>query len=291
MTQLRTLHSLTVMNCINLVCMLCFVGIYMYALASDGRQFDVVNRVGPNMRALREDDGHEWRQTPVLGLNVMITAMTYQLILLEIISEMKDPREFPKANYWCTPVVLFVGVGCAAFRYYFQGEEVDLTLYKPFEIISSTLDGIPPALGYFGMTCFTVHLLGSSLIRSVVLTRSVQFLIHPKGAYERTWRSRLEWAGISILVLVFVWMLGLAGSLNSMMSLVSGILCILFAIMLPVVLFILCQKQASRLKNVPWYEWVLIAGILIGSVVIGKCQLLHSTHVYTNHLFSCHLHI
>ena len=194
MTQLRTLHSLTIMNCINLVCMLCFVACFLYFLALNGKDENEVSRVGLNMEALAESVGSEninpkTHTSLLLGVDIALTAYQYQLLVLEIIAEMKDPMEFPKANYWCTPVVLFVVATCASFRYYFEGEVTDLNVTLPLAILESIFKrekNLP--LAYFAVICFSIHLMGCCLIRSVILTRSTQLLIHPKIANERTWR-------------------------------------------------------------------------------------------------------
>ena len=264
LTQLRTLHSLTIINVINLLCLLCFAAIYMYFLVSGGRDADAVTSVGPNVEAwkgyLLESKEDQIRGSPVVVVEIMVAAYHYQLLVLEIMAEMKDPREFPKANYWCTPFVLLLILSLACFRYYYQGAEENLTDIMPLDVISSAFDRNQVALAYFGMACFAIKMLGSCLIRSIILTRSIQLLIHPKLANMRTWRSRIEWSGISLTVLVLTFLLGI--SVLGVLSLVTfmGILSSICAMSLPVCLFIWCSVKQS--KRIHWFEWLLMAAIL-----------------------------
>ena len=52
------------------------------------------------------------------------------------------------------------------------------------------------AVDYVGVVCFTVHMIGCCVIRSVVLTRSFHLLINPAGANTQNLRSRLEWLAL-----------------------------------------------------------------------------------------------
>mmetsp|Transcript_3565 Transcript_3565/g.8993 ORF Transcript_3565/g.8993 Transcript_3565/m.8993 type:complete len:298 (-) Transcript_3565:40-933(-) len=253
--------------------MLIFVGITIYFLVIDGRHPDAVTRAEPNMKVIRAsinmDDWEDGKAPPILGIDVLITAYYYQLIILEIIAEMKHPSQFPKANYWSTPVVLFVALSSAVFQYYYQGEDDALSDSSVQEVLASIFDYLTKgrnALAYIGVICFSIHMIGCCVIRSVVLTRSTHLLIDPKGANEDSWRSRLAWAGISIVILLMAWTLTLFIRFLGLMALLNGFLALITSIVLPVVLYILCCRKRKILKRVPKLEWALLVFILLLSL-------------------------
>lgn len=206
---------------------------------------------------------------PLLGVDVVITAYYYQLLILEIMAEMKNPKDFPKANYWVAPIVIFVAVICATFRYYFQGEQTVLNTSSIHDIYESIFYKGQTPFAYFGMTCFTIQMFGTCLIRAVILTRSMQLLIHPQSANKRTWGSRLEWAAISSVIMALVWTLSLFIRSRMYMAVVNGMLALLTSISLPIILYIVCCRRLwgkRKLTTMP--EWILIAITLIGCVVV-----------------------
>ena len=88
--------------------------------------------------------------------------------------------------------------------------------------------------------CFSIHMIGCCVIRSVILTRSFHLLINPAVANQQTWRTRLEWLGISVVVLGLAFTLTLFIRFLGLMSILNGLLALLTSIALPVVLYILC---------------------------------------------------
>jgi len=143
LTQLRYLSSLTLINVINITCMLVFVCISVYMVCTNGRYEDAVTRVGPNTEAIKASvdvDSLDGQAAPLLGIDIIVTGMYYQLIILEIIAEMRHTKEFPKANYWSSPVILFVAISCAITQYYFQGEAYALESTSVQQVLTSIFD-------------------------------------------------------------------------------------------------------------------------------------------------------
>ncbi|QDZ19553.1 amino acid transporter domain-containing protein [Chloropicon primus] len=270
LTQLRYLHSLTLMNVVNITAMLVFVLISVYMVVTGGRHEDANTRLGPNTGAiLASVDFDDEQAAPLLGIDILVTAYYYQLIILEIIAEMKHTKEFPKANYWSTPAVLFVAVVSACTQYYFQGEEEELKNASVQQVLTSIFDYEErgrTALAYVAVICFSIHMIGCCVIRAVVITRSCHLLINPAVANKESWRSRLEWAGISLVVLLLAWTLTLFIRFLSLMSLLNGVLVVLTSIVLPIVLYILCCKKRKTLKSIPVLEWGVMGLIVLLSV-------------------------
>ena len=283
LTQMRYLHSLTLMNIVNITCMLIFVIVSIYMLASGGRLENATTSVGPNQEALRKSiDYNNLDQSGaarLLGIDILISAYYYQLIILEIIAEMKHTKEFPKANYWATPVVLFVAVACASSQYFLQGEDEELKDQSPSQVLTSIFNHKGTgrsAVAYIGVICFTVHMIGCCVIRSVVLTRSFHLLINPRVANQQTWRSRIEWAGVSVGVVAVAWTLNLFIRNLGLMGLVQGTFALLTSIVLPICLYLVLSKKRKMIRRIVPFEWVVIVFILVlaaGVIVIYAVQL------------------
>ena len=101
------------------------------------------------------------------------------------------------------------------------------------------------------------------MIRSVILTRSFHLLINPAVANQQTWRTRLEWLGISVVVLGLAFTLTLFIRFLGLMSILNGLLALLTSIALPVVLYILCCKKRKTLGKIPKPEWAVMVLILL----------------------------
>merc|ERR1711934_466319 len=268
LTQLRYLHSLTLINIINVLCVLVFVSVSIYSLSQLGL-VPQPTQIGPNVEAIKGYLFDENETGPLLGIELLYASFHYQLVILEMMSEMRNPADFPKANYWATPFIIFVAVAMAATRYYYYGESEELYISAD-KVIQSTFQidkkGRTP-LAIVGVVCFSIHIMGSAVIRSVILTRFFQLLIHPSVVNIKTWRSRIEWLAVSLLVLALAWVLSLFQSLG-LVSTITGILAIILTSILPCVLYVVLCKKRKALTAIPWYEWVLITFLCIFGLAI-----------------------
>ena len=283
LTQIRYLHQLTLINIVNIACMLVFVAISVYMMATNGRAEGAVTGIDVELMG---SDGSKY--DPIIGVEFLFTAYYYQTIILEIMGEMKDPAEFPKANYWSTPVVLGVALIMSSVQYYFLGDENERSDLLPQEklngIFSPETRG-RPASSYVAIICFTIHMLGCCVIKSIVLTRSLQLLFNPESANRVGrvgWRARLEWAGISILVLS----LGFVGTLYlnqfGLVSVVLGFLTLIVTILLPIGLYLACETKRNKLSRIPKLEMGFMALILLGAVTVIIVNCIRVGQTFSN---------
>ena len=167
---------------------------------------------------------------------------------------MEDPAEFPKANYWSTPIVLFVALASAATQYYYQGEEEELKDSTVQQVLTSIFDydtdGRSVA-AHVAVICFSVHMIGCCVLRSVILTRSFHLLINPVVANKNNWRARLEWAGISFVVILVAFVLTIFIRYLGLMALLNGFLALLTSIILPIVCYLICCGKRKIFKKMP----------------------------------------
>ena len=213
-----------------------------------------------------------------MGIDIIITAYYYQLIILEIIAEMEDPAEFPKANYWSTPIVLFVALASAATQYYYQGEEEELKDSTVQQVLTSIFDydtdGRSVA-AHVAVICFSVHMIGCCVLRSVILTRSFHLLINPVVANKNNWRARLEWAGISFVVILVAFVLTIFIRYLGLMALLNGFLALLTSIVLPIVCYLICcGKSHSKSHKLEWPIIAIILGLTLAAVTVYILKLV-----------------
>eukprot|EP00421_Protoceratium_reticulatum_P055605 CAMPEP_0168492938 /NCGR_PEP_ID=MMETSP0228-20121227/70471_1 /TAXON_ID=133427 /ORGANISM="Protoceratium reticulatum, Strain CCCM 535 (=CCMP 1889)" /LENGTH=195 /DNA_ID=CAMNT_0008509725 /DNA_START=38 /DNA_END=624 /DNA_ORIENTATION=- len=100
----------------------------------------------------------------------MLFSFTSQFMLVEIISEMRDIRELPKAYMVSVPfqglMFLISGIG----EYYFMGDGVH----------GMILNSIPFGISWrIAACCLLVHMVISYLIKGVVFTRAVHWAVDP----------------------------------------------------------------------------------------------------------------
>ena len=285
LTQIRYLHQLTLINIVNIACMLVFIAISVYVMATNGRAEGAVTGIDVE---LMDSEQNSSKYAPIIGVEMLFTAYYYQTIILEIMGEMKDPAEFPKANYWSTPVVLGVALIMSSVQYYFLGEEderEDLSPQEKLNAIFSPETRGRPASSYVSIICFTIHMLGCCVIKSIVLTRSLQLLFNPESANRVGrvgWRARLEWAGISILVLSLGFVVTLYLNQFGLVSVILGFLTLIVTILLPIGLYLACESKRNKLSRIPKLEMGLMALILVGAVTVIIVNCIRVGQTFSN---------
>mmetsp|Transcript_2669 Transcript_2669/g.9157 ORF Transcript_2669/g.9157 Transcript_2669/m.9157 type:complete len:625 (-) Transcript_2669:241-2115(-) len=285
LTQIRYLHQLTLINIVNIACMLVFIAISVYVMATNGRAEGAVTGIDVE---LMDSEQNSSKYAPIIGVEMLFTAYYYQTIILEIMGEMKNPAEFPKANYWSTPVVLGVALIMSSVQYYFLGEEderEDLSPQEKLNAIFSPETRGRPASSYVAIICFTIHMLGCCVIKSIVLTRSLQLLFNPESANRVGrvgWRARLEWAGISILVLSLGFVVTLYLNQFGLVSVVLGFLTLIVTILLPIGLYLACESKRNKLSRIPKLEMGLMALILVGAVTVIIVNCIRVGQTFSN---------
>jgi len=132
------------------------------------------------------------------GLSTFTFAFTSQFMLVEIMSEMRDPAELPKAYalisgpFQCLGFLL-VGLG----GYYYVGSA----------ITGIITDNIPFGTTYRAASaCLLIHMLIVYLIKSIVLCNAMHGLWDPNNVNENNGKAWITWAVLvtSTLVLAYI---------------------------------------------------------------------------------------
>lgn len=167
----------------------------------------------------------------LLGLNTMTFAMTSQFMLVEIIDEMKDPQEFPKAySYFSAPfqLIAFMIVGLGG--YYFTGDAVTGMIG----------DNIAFGVGFqLAAICLVVHMLVTFMIKAIVLARAVHGYVSPTGVDDNTWEAWQTWTTIACGVSFLSWLVAnVVPFFSDLVDLLGATMAPIGCYVIPIVLYL-----------------------------------------------------
>jgi amino acid permease len=211
----------------------------------------------------------------VRGVSIFAFAFTGQFILVEIISEMKDREEFPKA-YTC----LSAPFQCAAFMivglggYYFKGDSVD-------GIIVDTI-GFGPTFRLAAM-CLLSHMLITYLIKGIVFCKGVHRSLEGDGADEKGNRAWAVWASIVGCTIALTWFTAqLVPFFNDLVDLLGASLTPFCCWIVPIGLYVSTVSSGGlKDRSIGLVEWAIIGVELLLSVVL----MIAGTGITVAHIF------
>lgn len=224
------------------------------------------------------------------GLSTFTFAMTSQFILPEIMAEMKDPAELPKAYAAISGPFQYVAFLVAGLGgYWLVGDKV-----------SGMINENIPFGPYFQVAavCLAVHMLISYLIKSVVFCGAVQRSLDREhaGADDKSWRSRASWALVTACVLGSAWFLAnLVPFFGDAVDLLGASFTPLSCWVLPIVMFLRHRKDLGKeVYPVATAEWVLIccelalaAVLMVWGTYSTMQHIVAQWHTYGGP-FECH---
>jgi len=182
-----------------------------------------------------------------------------QFLYLEIMSEMKQPEDFPKTfilagNYQLAMYLLVACVG-----YYTKGTSADglLIQYLPF---GNALRA--------GALLLFIHMIVTYLVKATVVTRAIHLYVSPKHVNDFGFRGKLEWFCISTALLGLSYLIGNSVPFfDELTGLIGASVVPIACWNIPIVYYI----KMARLQNVSisYLEWVvLIFVFLLGLVLV-----------------------
>ena len=199
------------------------------------------------------------------GLSTFTFGMTSQFMLLEIIAEMKEPMNMPKAYVHVSApfqLVMFAMAGIGGYLY--MGNKVDGMMNEnlPFGIAFQVAAG-----------CMLTHMLISYLIKGVVLCKSVhrasdRAYAHASDNRPRSW---IGWILVVALMLLLAWFLGnIVPFFGAAVDLLGASVTPISCWLIPLVLYMrMCydypdweshqgRKRGKRSTFVKFVEWTAI---------------------------------
>ena len=188
------------------------------------------------MLPIDSDWSNERVGLPVGGVSLVIQMLYYQMIILEVMAEMENPKDFPKANKIATGVVVLLYTASAII--YWLGH--DPRFYVSYGFRPSSIAAVFPFqdtwFGRLAQFLLGLDLMGSSLVRTVILTRALHLLVHPANANKPGWRPRLEWFGLSAAVVFLGAFLSMAVPNIFLLGAMVGMIALITCYLVPSVL-------------------------------------------------------
>eukprot|EP00928_Gymnodinium_smaydae_P088997 TRINITY_DN73012_c0_g1_i1.p1 TRINITY_DN73012_c0_g1~~TRINITY_DN73012_c0_g1_i1.p1 ORF type:complete len:503 (-),score=101.81 TRINITY_DN73012_c0_g1_i1:331-1761(-) len=208
------------------------------------------------------------------GLSTYTFGMTSQFMLMEIISEMDNPEELPKAYALLSApfqlsMFLLAGLG----GYFYMGSNVEGMMNEnlPFG----------PAL-QIGAVCLLTHMLISYLIKGVVLCKSIHKAVDKKYAKSsnNSLRSWSGWVALVFLVLAVAWLFAnLVPFFGDMVDLLGASLTPLSCWVIPICMYLRYYVDAEKKPHISTFEWVVLAlEVLLALIlmVFGTASVLRT---------------
>lgn len=237
---------------------------------------------GASVHPVADFDISKW----FAGTSALMFACSSQVMLVEILAEMRDPREFPHVFTGVAApflVIMFTIVGCGS--YYFKGDRIEGM------IIDSMAFGL--VFRCAAATLLT-HMVISFLIKGVVVVSMLKDLTTSKAKAASRQARGIPWVVIALTVLVFSWVSGQAVPFfDDLVDLVGASLTPLSCFVLPL-LYYLHFDRATGFQHTSCAERFAICLELVFSVILlfvgtssamARIALQWETYGYP---FQCH---
>eukprot|EP00932_Pfiesteria_piscicida_P004986 SRR837773.14893.p2 GENE.SRR837773.14893~~SRR837773.14893.p2 ORF type:complete len:364 (-),score=146.03 SRR837773.14893:86-1132(-) len=229
-------------------------------------------------------------QSLLSGLCMFTFALTGQVILPEIVAEMRDPLEMPKAYSCISAPFQWAALFVAGFGgYLFIGDKV-----------AGTIDDNVPFGVVFQVAafCLMVHMLVSCLIKGVIVCNTVHRSLDPahSSPSDKGWRALLGWNIIVVLVSMLAWLLAnLVPFFTDAVNLMGATLIPISCWMIPIMIFARWYydggENRPKISKVEWLvlflEMVLLVVLMTFATVFAVRTLMEHWSTY-GQPFECH---
>merc|ERR1719265_2661939 len=230
---------------------------------------------GAQVVAVTAFDPSNW----FLGTSTAIYASCCQMILVEIMAEMRNPLEFPRAYTRIGipfSLVLLTAVGCGS--YYFMGDKYDGMLADSMEF--------GPALRWVG-GALVINALTVFYVKGVVVVKEI----------KKRWSTKEEgptasWAMVALIVVLSAWLTAqIVPFFSDLIELVGASLCPLVCYILPICFFLQFDRErqhASPAERVTIYaELVCCVILFFAGTYVAAERIMRPWGTY-GYPFECH---
>ena len=241
--QIRTLNGARLLLIVNITTIILAVFVSVGHMLAVGERHGETSLIATDLT---------WRSF-VSGLSKFAFAYTGVLMYPEIVSEMEEPADFPKALIVQAPfqLISFLSVGCVGYAY--LGSRAEGLL----------INSLPPgsAASTIAAVSLFIHVLITYLIKGTVLTRALHTMIAPNSLNDTGREGTLTWLALtSCLMLCCFGVASAVPFFDELCSLLGSVQTPIFGFVLPV-LFCYAGRKAQGVQIAP-PTYVLLAAIL-----------------------------
>eukprot|EP00045_Choanoeca_perplexa_P010038 m.100428 g.100428 ORF g.100428 m.100428 type:complete len:490 (-) comp15124_c0_seq1:37-1506(-) len=205
------------------------------------------------------DTYHEWKLLDVVNsITVMVFAYGGHALMPDILAEMKDPKDFPKAVYYSQGFmgINYALIGFVGYAAYGNTVQNPITLSLP-----------PDGASIFTNIMLLLHVGVAYCINSTVFVRNLFDTIWPGFIHKSTNTPllRKRWAGLSLGVLLLSFIVAvIVPYFNDLMDVYSAVSIFALSIWVPALLMLLAQQGSLSLPLLV-FNVLLIVVALFGS--------------------------
>jgi len=195
------------------------------------------------------------------GLSKILFAYLGCYIYLEIMREMKNPAEFPKAFLIAAPYQwsMYVFVGVVGFIY--NGANSSNMIIKEIDPRDQ-----PVLFRLVAIALFT-HLMASYLIKATILSRKFHVIISPETVDKTTMKARLMWLAITCGLLLVCYLIASSIPLfDKITSILGGLLAPILGYIFPIVFVVGARRKCSMKTSM--FQGVLFVGMIVFMIVL-----------------------
>lgn len=177
-------------------------------------------------------------------------------MFLEMMSEMKESKDFPKTFYVSAPVQvgLYLLVGIVSYTY--SGTGASDSIIK--EVDPNTYGGLLSAAA----ACLVFHLMVSYFIQALVFQRSMHDIISPSTVHDYGWKGRTIWFLLSLITLIFAYVISNGVYFfDSLVSLLGSVFGPILGFHVPIIFHYLAKKKLG--EKIGILETIVLWAILI----------------------------
>jgi len=197
-----------------------------------------------------------------LGISCMFFSLPGQFMLIEIMGEMQDTSEFPRAYLgFSVPFQLlafsFVGLG----GYYYRGDA----------LTGIIVDFIPFNLWFrIAAACLLSHMMLVYIVKSTVVCRAVHRKISPDTADGESETGRLVWSSTVVgVMLAAICISQTIPFFTDLVELLGAIAAPWTCWIVPILLYVVHMYNSGRLSEISKLEWLMFAIELTLAVVVS----------------------
>lgn len=165
------------------------------------------------------------------AISVISFSFTSPLMVVEIISEMKNPSQFPKAYmHMAAPFQAIAFIGVAIGGYYFVGDKMHGMIGDniPFGFVSR-----------LAALCLFAYMMVTYMVRGIVLCRSMHSTIAHTADGDDGAAAWQTWGGIVLFVALMAWLIAsTVPFFNELAALVGALLVSLCCWLIPIFSYI-----------------------------------------------------
>lgn len=222
------------------------------------------------------------------GVSIMFFAFTSQFMIVEIMSEMRDLSEFPRAYIvWSAPFQAFAFLICGLGGYYYQGDKVT----------GMIVDSIP-----FGIylqaaaILLLIHMIITFVIKGIVICREIQHAHSPQVVDDPSPRGWLYWVALVTAVMAFSYIVAqMVPFFVDLIDLIGAFISPIVNFILPILLYRRWLQDSGEHDDKPGY---LEQAVIIFEAILALLLLFVGTYNASSNIvvkwrtygypFACH---